>query len=104
MQISTLLVFGLLATILFALSIDGKRMFADSDDDEAALAELKARMMAAEDDSDSDSDSDSDDDSHQRRASTNGCVSCAFKVFDCCAPNVCVKRFLIPNKCMRIKA
>ncbi|CAF4835283.1 unnamed protein product, partial [Rotaria socialis] len=96
MQISTLLVFGLLATILFALSIDGKRMFADSDDDEAALAELKARMMTAEDDS--------DDDSHQRRASTKGCVSCAFKVFDCCAPNVCVKRFLRPNKCMRIKA
>ncbi|CAF2208623.1 unnamed protein product [Rotaria magnacalcarata] len=95
MQISTLLVFGLLATILFALSIDGKRMFVDSND-EAAMTELKARMMTADDES--------DDNSHQRRASTNGCVNCALKVFDCCAPNICVKRFLMPNKCMKIKA
>jgi hypothetical protein len=39
-----------------------------------------------------------------KRHEHENCVHCKFGVFRCCEPNICVKRTLRPDKCMRIKA
>ena len=33
-----------------------------------------------------------------------GCVRCKFNLFKCCAPNICRKKTLRPDKCIKIKA
>ncbi len=31
------------------------------------------------------------------------CVKCKFHLFDCCEPDICVKKTLRPDKCLSIK-
>lgn len=37
------------------------------------------------------------------RDTRKGCVKCKFGIGRCCAPNICRKKFLRPDQCIRIK-
>ena len=81
MQTGTFIMFGFLAAIVLLSSCDAKRLYLDNNDD----LELE----------------DQNDDDFDKRDSN--CVQCAFKIFDCCPPNICQRRFLRPNKCISVK-
>ena len=34
---------------------------------------------------------------------SGNCVRCGFGIFRCCSPNICVKRRLRKDKCLRVK-
>jgi len=38
-----------------------------------------------------------------KRESGTNCVSCKFGMVQCCAPNICRKKTLMPDECMEIK-
>jgi hypothetical protein len=39
----------------------------------------------------------------KRHYTEHKCVRCKFGLLECCEPNICVKKFLRPDKCMHIK-
>jgi hypothetical protein len=39
----------------------------------------------------------------EKRNSGRTCVKCKLGLINCCAPNICVKKHLRPDRCMRIK-
>ena len=40
---------------------------------------------------------------HGDHTQPGGCVRCGFGIISCCPPNICVKRRLRRDKCLRVK-
>ena len=38
-----------------------------------------------------------------KRQASRRCVKCKMGMFNCCEPNICVKKHLRPDKCVRVK-
>ena len=38
-----------------------------------------------------------------KRQASRVCVKCKMGLFKCCEPNICVKKHLRPDKCVRVK-
>lgn len=94
MQTKTLVLFGLLAIIVILSSCEGKRSLSD-DSDDSEPDEQRVRTLF-EDDENADDDLD-------KRENYGTCVPCKFGTIPCCKPNICKKRLLLPNKCVRVK-
>jgi hypothetical protein len=96
----------LLVALLCLLSIIsiimGKHLSFDDDDFE--MTNDRARMFLRQNNDDGDNSNDETDTNQlvDRREFGTNCVPCKFKVNPCCAPNICVKKFLW-NECMEIK-
>jgi hypothetical protein len=48
-------------------------------------------------------DSDDDDAASMDTRQAPGCVKCKFNTFDCCSPNWCKVKHLLPDECVEVK-
>lgn len=97
MKTSTIILLALFATLMFYSSIDAKDVALDDESDDEITQE-DARMVVR-----SMLEEDEDESSLFIRKLKPGCVRCKFGIFKCCSPNICRKRTLRPNKCIKVK-
>lgn len=101
MQMNTLVLCGMVMVVLMVSFCDGTKYLRqqnNNDDSDSQSNEAAARAIF-------DAESNDDDDSFEKRANANpDCVMCKFNLIPCCKPNICVKKFLRPDKCLRIDA
>ena len=98
MKTSTIIVLTALAVLLIVSSTDARRrVYDDEDDEELSDTETRTLLRSMLEDNAADL-------LHlDQRKLKPGCVRCAFGIFKCCEPHICVRRRILPNKCLRIK-
>jgi hypothetical protein len=97
----TIILLAIFGLLLIVSSSNAKNLYDDKDmefSDKQARMFLRAIM--------GDNDNDDDDDgltALDTRQTNQNCVACKLGIVPCCAPNICQKKFLRPDKCIRIK-
>jgi hypothetical protein len=98
MKTTTIIFLTTLAVLMFYSSVNAKDVSFDNDSDEEMTQE-EARMLLR-----STPDEEEHDSSASERSVKPTCVRCRLGLFKCCSPNICLKRHIRPNKCLKVKA
>jgi len=92
----TIILLAIFGLLLIVSSSNAKNLYDDKDmefSDKQARMFLRA-IMGEDDDGLTALDT---------RQTNQNCVACKLGIIPCCAPNICQKKLLRPNKCIRIK-